>query len=528
MKPLAAWLELLDRPGGAARLLDPPETAPRRGPILRRALALAAARLGPRAEALVIRAPGRVNLMGMHIDHRGGAINPVAVQDVFFAAAPRPDGRFRIANAEEAFPPREFSLAEISPPGGTADWDSWTHAEHEQRQGAGLAADWSNYIKAPLAWLRFSAPDRPLRGMDLFVAGGLPKAAGLSSSSALVVGAALAAAALNGLGLDPWPLVEICGRGEWYVGTRGGHGDHAAILFGRRDCVAHLGSAPLTVEHVPLPAGWALILANSLVEARKTAGARDVFNQRVAAYEIGFRLLQARDPRVRERARLLRDVNPETLGCSEAEICRGLKILPEEASREEIRRRWPAGAAADLERFFRSHADIGPYLLRGVVAYGVAECQRSRLAREALRRGDARLFGELINLSHEGDRVSREGRPWRPDLSDAALDALAAERESGDPGRAARAALWRLPGRYAVSCPELDLLADLARAVPGVAGAGRVGAGLGGAVVVLAAREAAGAVLAKLRDGYYAPRGLPFSAEEIRPLDGAGVIPFPD
>ncbi len=70
--------------------------------------------------------------------------------------------------------------------------------------------------------------------MDIVVSGNIPLAAGLSSSSSLVVGAAEATIAINGLETFPAQFVDLCGEGEWFVGTRGGSADHAAIKLGQK------------------------------------------------------------------------------------------------------------------------------------------------------------------------------------------------------------------------------------------------------------------------------------------------------
>ena len=77
-------------------------------------------------------------------------------------------------------------------------------------------------------------PHLALKGLNLAVAGDVPLAAGLSSSSTLVVAALEAALLLNGLEIPHEKKAVRCGEAEWYVGTRGGAGDHAAMLYAQR------------------------------------------------------------------------------------------------------------------------------------------------------------------------------------------------------------------------------------------------------------------------------------------------------
>jgi len=97
---------------------------------------------------------------------------------------------------------------------------------------------------------------------------------------------------------------------------------------------------------------------------------------------------------------------------------------------------------------------------------------------------DMKTFGELMSISHDGDRVTKlvDGKRVSTDNScpAARLDALISDLESGVPQRVSRASLWCQSGGYNVSLPEIDMLVDIAMATPGVVGAGLVGAGMGG------------------------------------------------
>jgi galactokinase len=148
-------------------------------------------------------------------------------------------------------------------------------------------------------------------------------------------------------------MIEHWGFAEWYVGTRGGCSDHAAIIYGRPDNILHITAFPATVDSTILPDGYSVLLANSLVEAKKQAGARDIFNSRVAAYVFGLMMIRKNFPEYFDRLQRLRDVNPERLGVDEAEIYRIVKSLPENVSRAEILQLLPEGGQK-VRRVFRS------------------------------------------------------------------------------------------------------------------------------------------------------------------------------
>lgn len=490
---------------------------------------------GARRDVFLVRSAGRVNLLGMHVDHRGGFVNPIAIREVFFVVEPRQDDVVQMHNAEEElFGPRTFRISDELPKHKINDWDSWTHDEFEQRQRLGTVGDWANYVKSAVLYLQHlntkadGSFEPRLCGMNMAVRGNVPRAAGLSSSSSIVVGSMEACMKVNGLDIPPLEMIEDCRLAEWYVGTRGGGGDHAAIKFGRKDHILHVGSFPFSVTQEPFPSGYSVVLADSLVQSLKQERARERFNEAVASYVFGLLLLRKRFPEYGQKMEHLRDVNPERLGVSEGQIYRMIRTLPEHWSREQVLAELPEEEET-IERTFRSHgAPVGGYRIRQVCTYGIAECIRSEMAGELLRRGQVKAFGELINISHDGDRVSRlvddKRVPQDNSISDAKLDELISAAESDDARTAESWRLWRQPGGYDVSTPEQDALVDIARTVPGVLAAGLVGAGLGGSIIALVEQDRAQGVIEAFAEEYYEPRGQAVAAEVVCPVGGSGVI----
>jgi N-acetylgalactosamine kinase len=478
----------------------------------------------------VIRSAGRVNILGTHIDHRGGSVNPIAVNHMWLVAAPRADDWVVAANVESGpFPEQRFRIRACLPGQKVRDWDSWCYAELQKRNGD-TSATWSNYIRGAVLYLQnlYLNDDgscaRPLQGMDMVFYGDIPRAVGLSSSSAIVVATTEAVVRLNALEISRSDLVGHCGLAEWYVGTRGGSSDHAAILFAQPNTILHLRNLPLHVESSVLSDNYSLVLANSGIEARKQAGARSAFNSRVAAYIFGLLLIRKQFPQYAERLEHLRDINPDRLGVGESRIYRMLRSLPVSAGRSEILR-WLPEQEQKISRVFRSHDEpAGGYPIRQVCLYGVAECLRADMVPPCLMAGDMQRFGELMNLSHDGDRVTRladgERVPTDNRYPDERLDALIGDLASGDAQRVERARLWRQSGGYDVSVPEVDTLVDIALATPGVVGAGLVGAGMGGCIVAVVEAPQARHVIANMAAQYYGPRNLPVAAQVVTPVGG--------
>jgi len=282
--------------------------------------------------------PGRVNLIGEHIDYHNLAVLPMALDKrVELEWEAREDAVVRAAS--EGFEAREFRLdapVEPGPPG-----------------------DWGNYVKAAAAAAlgKWSLG----RGAALQVRSSLPVAAGLSSSTALMTACTLALLEANGISASFEELMEVLPEGEYFVGTRGGGMDHAAVLGAREGCALLVEFDPVRVAPVPVPPGWAFFVADSGVKAEKSAAVKAQYNERRFAGQRGA----------------------ERLGFA------GIRQALEEAGTEELRRK----AEACLEGAERD-----------CFLHVIGEAQRVRDAVQAMREGDAQRFGQRLNESHESLR----------------------------------------------------------------------------------------------------------------------------
>lgn len=486
-----------------------------------RLLESAAEELGPERRVILCRAPGRANLMGRHVDHRGGYVNVMAIsREVLLAASPRDDDTITLRNVDEArFPRRRFRISEIL---DQAHWSSWAEFidSGPVREALDAApADWSHYARAPLLRLQHENGRLRLKGMDCVVSGNIPMGAGLSSSSALVVAFAEAAVALNGLDVAPRDFVDLCGEGEWFVGSRGGSADHAAIHTGRLGHISRVGFLPFRVERqVPLPPDVDVVIADSGEKAVKSAGAGQVFNQRVACYNVAEILLRRSWPAARA-AEHLRDFVPDRLGVAAGEIFSALSRLPERPSRRAVRRMLAGEDQATVERIFAAHANLGCYDLRGVTLYGIAECMRSDRFADAIAHGNLDLVGRLMRASHDGDRRKRwttNGSPRRHLVrTDAATLAKLAANDAD---------LTFQPGRYACSTEAVDRLVDVADGAEGVIGAQLAGAGLGGCMMALVKSDSTEILVERLRETLDQQGQDANGVYLCRPVAGAGLL----
>lgn len=234
----------------------------------------------------LIRAPGRVNLIGEHIDYHNLPVLPMALeQEIRVLFEPRADRIIRIASAQ-GYPPREFL---------------W-----EQRIEPYAPGDWGNYAKAAAQAVAGHWGVR--RGIEATVDGNIAPAAGLSSSSALVTAFSLALLDAAGIAATFEELMAVLPEGEHYVGTRGGGMDHAACLAGREGHALYVEFSPVRATPVPVPSEWRFFVAHSLVRAEKSSARKEEYNARRQAGRRALERLGASSYRA-----LLAETPPERL-----------------------------------------------------------------------------------------------------------------------------------------------------------------------------------------------------------------------
>jgi galactokinase len=144
---------------------------------------------------------------------------------------------------------------------------------------------------------------------------------------------------------------------------------------------------------------------------------------------------------------------------------------------------------------------------------------------DLLERGDAEAmgnFGRLLSITHDGDRISRYNQEYtenRERLSDDRLLQALSRAEAGED-----CSLRNEPGFYGASIEELDRMVDAALETDGVCGAGLMGAGGGGYVLILAREGALENVRDALVREYYRPLGKEPDVEAWRPTAAAGRL----
>ena len=334
---------------------------------------------GGEGEIGVYFAPGRVNMIGEHTDYNGGHVFPCALTiGTYGVARKRNDKKLRFYSMNF----EQLGVLE----------SSVENLKPEKE------ADWTNYPKGVM-WAFGEKGMKVEQGMDLVLFGNIPNGSGLSSSASLEV--------LTGLllkdtfGFKDLSMIDLALIGQYsennFNGCNCGIMDQFASAMGKKDHAIFLDTNTLKYEYAPVVLENAkIVIINSKVKHSLVDSA---YNDRRNECETALKELQK-----------VTDI--KTLG--------------------------------DLtEDGFEQYKDaIKDPVRQKRAKHAVYENQRTIRAVEALRNNDVKLFGQLMNASHESLRHD-----------------------------------------YEVSCEEIDILVDLAQAMPGVIGSRITGGGFGGCTV---------------------------------------------
>ena len=353
----------------------------------------------------IVRAPGRVNLLGEHVDYNEGFVLPAAIDRATYIAF-SPTGT-------------DLSTLVAVDMNQQISFSSQTIPSKTQAGGSALP-DWA-YYPAGVMW---SLNENGLEtgGMNAVYASDVPCGSGLSSSASVEMAFTLAWQSLGNWRLPAMQRALLGQKAEnQYVGVNCGIMDQFASACGVENKLLLLDCRSLEWKTIPLPEDVSIVIADTTIRRKLTSGE---YNKRRAACEEAVRLLNQDLPNITS----LRDISVE-------EFNRFADKLPEEVSKR--------------------------------ARHVVEEIERSKQAGALLEAGNIQRFGELMNQCHVSLR----------DL-------------------------------YEVSCPELDIMVNIAQSLERCYGARLTGAGFGGCTVNLVASEKANQFAKALATGYEAATGL--------------------
>ena len=288
---------------------------------------------GDRDAVRVVRAPGRVNLIGEYTDFNDGYVLPAAIDlEIAIALAPTDDGRATLTLAATG----ETAAVEID--------------------DVGVAAgDWTDYVAGTAR--EMARAGQPVRGFRGLLVSTLPEGSGLSSSAALELASAWALSPAGGPAVTPLEMARVAQRAEnEYVGVRCGLMDQFASACGVAGSAVMLDCRTLEHRAVALPPELVICVIHSGVPRTLVSSA---YNERRADCERAVAAVRLQEPGVRA----LRDIDLEMLARATdldrvAEM-RARHIIEEN---DRVLKTIDALAAHDLARvgelFAASHASL--------------------------------------------------------------------------------------------------------------------------------------------------------------------------
>ncbi|MCI0554418.1 MAG: galactokinase [Anaerolineae bacterium] len=286
----------------------------------------------------IARAPGRVNLLGEHVDYNDGFVLPAAIDRATYIA-------FSPSNSDQT----TLLAVDLNQ---QASFSPQTIPSKTQIDSSPLP-DWAHY-PAGVMWAlleeKLSTP-----AMNSVYASDVPRGSGLSSSASVEMAFMIAWQTLDSWALPPMRLALLAQKAEnQYVGVNCGIMDQFASACGVENHLLLLDCRSLEWKTIPLPEDVAIVIADTTVRRKLTSGE---YNKRRAACEEAVRLLQQNLPNIKS----LRDVSVEDFN-------------------------WLAGKLPDEVSKRARHA--------------VEEIERTNQAEALLEAGNIQHFGELMNECH--------------------------------------------------------------------------------------------------------------------------------
>ncbi|WP_029284831.1 galactokinase [Pedobacter sp. R20-19] len=259
-------------------------------------------------EPILVKSPGRINIIGEHTDYNGGFVMPAAINKAIYVAVSKRDDE-EIHLYSESY---------------QASYTSSVSAIEKSDLG------WANYVLGVADQL--VKRGYKIGGFNLYLDGNVPLGAGLSSSAALECATAFALDHLNDLGISQMDLALISQKAEHvFAGVNCGIMDQFASVFGKQNHAVLLDCRTMEYEYIPLELdGYKLVLLNTNVKHSLSDSA---YNKRRSQCEQGVAWISAHHPEVTS----LRDANvnmlEEFVKLKDAEVYQKCKYVVEEIVR---------------------------------------------------------------------------------------------------------------------------------------------------------------------------------------------------
>jgi galactokinase len=286
----------------------------------------------------MVRAPGRANLLGEHVDYNDGFVLPVAIDRTTVLACRPSKSTHTSIRAIDLNQETTFDTQSIN---------------NKKTTGRAHLPSWGLY-PAGVQW-SLNAEKLKTPAMEAVYASDVPRGAGLSSSASVEMAFGVAWEKLGEWTIPSMDMAKLCQRAEnQYIGVNCGIMDQFASACGVKDHLLFLDCRSFEWQTVPLPKGVSIVLANTNVR-RSLAGS--AYNDRRAACEEAVRILQKYLPGINA----LRDVSLEE---------------------------------------FKNYSNQLPEIVEKRARHIVEEIERTRQALKFLEENNIKQFGILMNECH--------------------------------------------------------------------------------------------------------------------------------
>ncbi|GLT67187.1 hypothetical protein SLA2020_395130 [Shorea laevis] len=447
------------------------------------------------------RSPGRVNLIGEHIDYEGYSVLPMAIrQDTIVAIrkhGAEEEKLLRIANVNDKYTMCTY------PADPNQEIDLKNH-----KWGHYFVCGYKGYYEH--AKLKGVNVDEPV-GLDILIDGTVPTGSGLSSSAAFVCSSTIAIMAVSGVNLPKKELAQLTCDCERHIGTQSGGMDQAIAIMAKSGFAELIDFNPIRATDVQLPAGGTFVIAHSLAESQKAVTAATNYNNRVVECRLAAILLciklGVKPQEAISKVKTLSDVEglcvsfAEGRGSSDPVLAVKEYLKEEPYTAEEIEKITEESLSSVLgnnptsldvlkaAKHFKLHQRAAHVYSEARRVYAFKDTVAASLSEEE----KLKKLGELMNDSHQSCSVL-----------------------------------------YECSCPELEELVKVCRN-NGALGARLTGAGWGGCAVALVKESLVPQFILNLKEQFYQSRinkgvinknDLGLYVFASKPSSGAAILKF--
>ncbi|KAI3980759.1 hypothetical protein MKX01_025324 [Papaver californicum] len=416
---------------------------------------------------LFTRSPGRVNLIGEHIDYEGYSVLPMAIrQDTIVGIRKNKDsGTLRIANVNDKYTMCTY------PADPNQEMDLKNH-----KWGHYFICGYKGYYEfAKSKGLDTGAPV----GLDVIVDGIVPTGSGLSSSAAFVCSSTIAIMAAFDMNFPKKEIAQLTCDCERHIGTQSGGMDQAISVMARSGFAELIDFNPIRATDVQLPAGGTFVIAHSLAESMKAVTAATKYNNRVvecrlASIVLGVKLGMKPKEAI-SKMKTLSDVEAMCVSFANSRGSSDPAVAVKEHLKEE------PYTAEDIEKITEEG-------LTSIFASSPSSLDVLKAATSY------KLFQRATHVNSEANRVHA--------FKETVLSKLSDEDMLKKLGELMNESHYSCSVLYECSCPELEELVKLSRD-NGALGARLTGAGWGGCTVSLVKENVVPKFIHALKDSFY-------------------------